>query len=66
MDFEKENENNKSLVLRLAEELRNRKATITEFFLSFCYSNTENIQANLHFYDYRRIKRDEDRKKHGP
>jgi hypothetical protein len=54
------------LVLRLAEELRNRKATITEFFLSYIYSNTDNILANLHYMDYRRLKDEEDRKKRPP
>ncbi|MFN9593489.1 MAG: hypothetical protein ACK56G_12395, partial [Pirellulaceae bacterium] len=54
------------LVLRLAEELRNRKATITEFFLSYIYSNTDNILANLHYMDYRRLKEEEERKKRPP
>ena len=35
-----------------------------EFFLSYVYSNTDNIQANLHYLDYARLKkRDEKRKK---
>jgi hypothetical protein len=45
-----------ALVFRLAEELRNRKATIAEFFLAYVYSNTDNIQANLHYLDYTRLK----------
>ena len=49
--------------MRLAEELANRKATITEFFLAYVYSNTDNIQANLHYLDYTRLKKEEERKK---
>jgi type IV secretory pathway TraG/TraD family ATPase VirD4 len=61
--FEKENAHRKALVLRLAEELQNRKATITEFFLAYVYSNTDNIQANLHYLDYTRLKKEEEKKK---
>lgn len=61
--FENENKHRLSLVLRLAEELRNRKATITEFFLSYVYSSTDNIQANLYYLDYTRLKKEEERKK---
>ncbi|MFN8547434.1 MAG: AAA family ATPase [Candidatus Eisenbacteria bacterium] len=57
--FEQENSNRLSLVLRLCEELRNRQATITEFFLAYVYSNTDNIQANLHYLDYTRLKKQE-------
>src|SRR5262249_15323910 len=39
--FENENKHRLALVLRLAEELANRKATITEFFLAYVYSNTD-------------------------
>ena len=53
----------KALVLRLAEELFNRQATITEFFLAYVYSNTDNIQANLHYLDYTRLKKEEEKKK---
>lgn len=66
LTFEEENKTRTPLVLRLAEELRNRKATITEFFLAYVYSNTDNIQANLHYLDYVRIKREDERKKKGP
>ena len=52
-----------ALVLRLAEELAVRKATITEFFLAYVYSNTDNIQANLSYLDYTRLKKEEERKK---
>ena len=51
-------------IFRLAEELKKREATITEFFLAYVYSNTDNIQANLHYLDYTRLKkREEERKK---
>jgi len=61
--FENENKHRLALVLRLAEELRNRKATITEFFLAYVYSNTDNIQANLHYLDYTRLKEEEEKRK---
>jgi ATP-dependent Clp protease ATP-binding subunit ClpX len=54
--FIHEHQQRKPLVLRLAEELAVRKATITEFFLCYVYSNTDNIQANLHYMDYTRLK----------
>ena len=56
-----ENKNRLTLVLRLAEELANRKATITEFYLAYLYSGTDNIQANLCFLDYTRLKKEEER-----
>jgi ATP-dependent Clp protease ATP-binding subunit ClpX len=61
--FENENRSRLGLVLRLAEELAQRKATITEFFLAYIYSGTDNIQANLHYLDYTRLKKEEQRKK---
>ncbi|MBX7145236.1 MAG: type IV secretory system conjugative DNA transfer family protein [Oligoflexia bacterium] len=61
--FENENKHRIALVLRLAEELANRKATITEFFLAYVYSNTDNIQANLCYLDYSRLKKEEEKKK---
>ncbi|HMO02735.1 MAG TPA: type IV secretory system conjugative DNA transfer family protein [Oligoflexia bacterium] len=64
--FENQNLNRLGPVLQLAEQLAYRKATITEFFMSYIYSNTDNIEANLHFLDYNRIKKeDEKRKKEG-
>jgi large subunit ribosomal protein L7/L12 len=60
--FEQENANRMALVLRLAEELAQRKATITEFFLAYGYSNTDNIQANLCYLDYTRLKKSEEKK----
>jgi type IV secretion system protein VirD4 len=61
--FESENRHRTALVLRLAEELAVRKATITEFFLAYVYSNTDNIQANLCYLDYTRLKKEEERKR---
>lgn len=61
--FENENKHRVGLVLRLAEELSGRKATITEFFLAYVYSNTDNIQANLHYLDYTRLKKEEEKKR---
>jgi type IV secretory pathway TraG/TraD family ATPase VirD4 len=61
--FENENKTRTALVLRLAEELAYRKATITEFFLAYVYSNTDNIQANLSYLDYTRLKKVEEKKK---
>ncbi|MGE3163578.1 MAG: AAA family ATPase [Planctomycetota bacterium] len=61
--FENENAERLPLVYRVAEELRSRKATITEFFLAYVYSNTDNVQANLHYLDYRRLKLEQDEKK---
>jgi len=61
--FESENKHRPALILRLAEELDVRKATITEFFLAYVYSNTDNIQANLNYLDYSRLKRQEEEKK---
>jgi ATP-dependent Clp protease ATP-binding subunit ClpX len=54
--FETENKERPALIHRLGEELRNRKATIAEFFLAYVYSNTDNVQANLHYLDYMRLK----------
>ena len=59
--FQEENKHRPALIFRLAEELRNRKATITEFFLAYVYSNTDNIQANLHYLDYKRLKEASDK-----
>jgi hypothetical protein len=54
--FEAENRHRPGLIHRLAEELRVRKATIGEFFLAYVYSNTDNIQANLYYLDYKRLR----------
>lgn len=54
--FEKETAARPSVLLRLTEELRNRKATIADLFNAFIHSNTDNIQANLHYLDYLKCK----------
>jgi len=61
--FEDHNVHRPALVLRLAEELYLRRSTIADFFLAYVYSNCDNIQANLHFLDYRRLKKKEDDQK---
>ena len=61
--FEAENAFRKPVVLRLMLELAKREATISEFFLAYVYSNTENIQGNLYYLDYSRIKKQEERKR---
>ena len=61
-EFETENQHRLALIHRLAQELEHRKATITEFFLAYVYSNTDNIQANLHYLDYARLKKQDDDK----
>ncbi|WP_168205283.1 type IV secretory system conjugative DNA transfer family protein [Bythopirellula goksoeyrii] len=63
LDFEKGDRQRLAVVFRVAEELRNRQATITEFFLAYVYSNTDNIQANLYYLDYSRLKNVEERSK---
>ena len=55
--FEDENRHQLGVVLRLAEELAARKATITKFFMEYVYSNITNIQANLLYLDYSRLKK---------
>jgi len=47
------------VVLQFVEELAIRKATLTEFYLAYVESGTDNIQANLHYLDYVRLKRPE-------
>jgi hypothetical protein len=64
--FISENQHRLPLVYRLAEELSWREATVTEFFLAYVYSNCDNIQANLHYLDYTRLKKEEERKKRQP
>jgi type IV secretory pathway TraG/TraD family ATPase VirD4 len=49
--FEKENATRAPLILRLSEELLARKATISDFFLAFVYSNSENVEKNLEYLD---------------
>ncbi len=61
--FEQENKHQLGLVLNLAEELRNRNATIRELHRAYIHSDTDNIQANLYFLDYTRLKKEEERKR---
>lgn len=63
--FEQENRHKPVLILRLAEELAFMEppATITEFFLAYVYSNTDNIQANIYYLQYTRLKKAEDKRK---
>ncbi|MGQ0629011.1 MAG: hypothetical protein ACT4PL_13045 [Phycisphaerales bacterium] len=58
-DFKVANPQRQRLVARLAFELFRRKSTVTKFFLAYVYSNTDNIQANLSFGDYTKIKEEE-------
>ena len=50
--FEEENKTRIALVLKVAQEIASRNATITDFFLAYVYSNTDNIQATLAYLDY--------------
>lgn len=50
-------------VLRLAEELAIRQASIAELFSAFVHANTNNVQAVLHYLDYMRLKNRDDRAK---
>lgn len=61
--FQEENQQRLGLVLRLAEELAQRQATVTEFYLAYVHSNTDNIQANLFYLDYTRLKKEDERRK---
>src|SRR5262249_22162077 len=54
--LEANNHQNLARVLRLAEALTIRKASIEEFYQSYQFSNTTNISANLAWVDYRRLK----------
>jgi len=58
--FEDENRHQLGVVLRLAQELAARKATITEFFMEYVYSNINNIQANLLYLANTRLKKTAD------
>jgi type IV secretory pathway TraG/TraD family ATPase VirD4 len=50
--FEDENKSRIALVLKVGQEIASRNATITDFFLAYVYSNTDNIQATLAYLDY--------------
>lgn len=61
--FEDENKTRPALILRLAQELAIRKATLSEFHLTFVHSGVSNIQANLHLLDFNRLKQEEVKKR---
>ncbi|MCA8952058.1 MAG: AAA family ATPase [Planctomycetes bacterium] len=50
------------VVLRVAEELTKRKATIAELFTAFVCSATNSIQGIFHYLDYKRLKDELDSK----
>jgi hypothetical protein len=50
--FEQENSTRVALVVKVAQEIVQRKATITDFFLAYVYSNSDNIQATFAYLDY--------------
>jgi serine/threonine protein kinase len=58
-EFETLNKARIRLVLRLAEELNKRKATITEFYDTLRVADVGNMQAVLYFLDYNRLKKEE-------
>jgi hypothetical protein len=58
-----ESKSGPAAMLRLAEELANRKATIAEFFIAHNDSGVDNLQGTLHYLDYSRLKKQEERKK---
>jgi hypothetical protein len=45
-------------LLRVAEKIELSKSTITEFFLAYLYSDTDNIQANLDYLDFVRARKE--------
>ena len=66
--FERNCQQRLSLILRLMEELVVRKSSVEEFFAAYGESKTESVQANLHYLDYLRLKREQEEreKKAGP
>ncbi len=55
-EIEQTNESQPERVLRLAEELARRRATLSEFHDGYLESPTDNIQASLAYLDYRRLR----------
>jgi len=49
--FEKQNADKMGLVVTLGHEIKKREATITEFFLAYLYSNSDNIEENLAYLE---------------
>ncbi len=64
--FEGGNSKNLRLILRLAEELSVRQATLQEFYEISEKSATLNIQANLSFYDYYKLFRSDKKNQTNP
>src|SRR5204863_360698 len=56
--FEKQNADNPEVVQDLCEKLLKRKASITEFFLAYVYSDKDNVEENLKYLDEMRKQRD--------
>ena len=61
--FENENSHRNQLVISLAEEILERKATVTEFYDAYQEAETDNIKAVLHLMDYLRTAKITKRKK---
>ncbi|MFO1053722.1 MAG: AAA family ATPase [Planctomycetota bacterium] len=61
MMVEREYQPRPALLLRLIEELAMRGMKLAEFHAAVGQSGTSNLQANLHFADYLRLKREEER-----
>lgn len=56
LSIEQENSERPSYVLRLAEEIAYRKATLNDFYRAVSLAGTINLQADLHYLDYLRLK----------
>ncbi len=54
LTFLEENSERPDLIVRLLCELQHRESSVREFFLTYVYSDTENIGANLHLLDCQR------------
>jgi len=54
--FEIDHRDRPEFTFRIAEELCDRDATISDFFLACTESNTDHIVANLHYLDYMMLK----------
>ncbi len=63
-EFEENNMLRLALVLRVAEELSLKNATVQEFYLAYTASGeTQNIQGVLYYLEFLRLKNDEEKKK---
>ncbi len=51
-----------SVVLRTLEELRTRKASLSQFHRACRAAQTENIRAALHYLDFMQLREKEERK----